>query len=194
MGAAVAAALAASAANAVIAPFGGVSTGTDPLGQTWSVNSTTPSWGEPGLGLGQLTFNASDISNSKGDFANGFDFIFLKGDTGGILDNSAFTRLVDVTKGVSWTADVVSNQEVDFSAPSGSRLDAGDQFFVNIYFTGPLDTKQFSFAGLWTDLAGGGSVPGVPEPSTWAMVLLGLGLLGAAMRRRRGRELGAGLA
>ena len=26
---------------------------------------------------------------------------------------------------------------------------------------------------------------GVPEPSTWAMTILGLGLVGSAMRRRR---------
>jgi hypothetical protein len=27
-------------------------------------------------------------------------------------------------------------------------------------------------------------LPGVPEPATWAMMLLGLGALGVAMRRR----------
>jgi hypothetical protein len=30
-----------------------------------------------------------------------------------------------------------------------------------------------------------GSTPGVPEPSTWAMMLLGFGAIGFAMRRRR---------
>lgn len=35
------------------------------------------------------------------------------------------------------------------------------------------------------------SYGGVPEPSTWAMMLLGVGLLGAAMRMRRGREAAA---
>jgi hypothetical protein len=38
-------------------------------------------------------------------------------------------------------------------------------------------------------LAGAGSItgPGIPEPATWAMMLVGFGALGAALRRRRGR-------
>jgi hypothetical protein len=37
------------------------------------------------------------------------------------------------------------------------------------------------------------SVPGVPEPGTWAMMLIGFGLVGGAMRRRRynPRQIGA---
>lgn len=31
----------------------------------------------------------------------------------------------------------------------------------------------------------GGAVPGVPEPATWAVMIAGFGLAGAAMRRRR---------
>ena len=32
----------------------------------------------------------------------------------------------------------------------------------------------------------GGSVPGVPEPATWMMMLVGVGAMGAIVRRRRG--------
>ena len=34
------------------------------------------------------------------------------------------------------------------------------------------------------------SAPGVPEPATWAMMLLGFGGIGMAMRRRRSKENG----
>ncbi len=43
-----------------------------------------------------------------------------------------------------------------------------------------MDTGKFSFAGLWTDIA-----TGVPEPTTWALMLSGFGLAGVALRRRR---------
>jgi hypothetical protein len=68
---------------------------------------------------------------------------------------------------------------------------------------GPGDTIQlrdiqaFSYAGNNGDPAGSrfGSItiPGIPEPATWAMMLIGFGGLGAAMRMRR-RGVGSALA
>ncbi len=39
--------------------------------------------------------------------------------------------------------------------------------------------------GVATQITGGGVVSGVPEPSTWAMMLAGFGAVGFSMRRRR---------
>src|SRR5438045_2253037 len=74
----------ATAANAVVVPFGGIATGVDPIGDAWHTTNTfgVGAWGEPGLGLGLDTFNVGGFSNSKGKWANEFDFIFLKGETG----------------------------------------------------------------------------------------------------------------
>ncbi|HEY0525040.1 MAG TPA: PEP-CTERM sorting domain-containing protein [Stellaceae bacterium] len=175
----------APAAHAVVVPFGDTIGGTDPLGHKFQAsNAFKPSWGSPGLGAGTLTFNPGNFSNSNGTFATNFDFIFLKGVAGAIdttPPSSPFgfeltTRFVDITKGQLWQAEFVSAKEVHFIAPPGSRIDAGDQFFVNITFTGPVDLKRFSFAALWDDTV-------IPEPATLALV--GSGLLGLGLVRRR---------
>ena len=48
----------------------------------------------------------------------------------------------------------------------------------------PYENFRFQF-GASSFEAGQIAVPGVPEPSTWAMMLLGFGATGCAMRRRR---------
>ena len=175
----------ASSAGAVVAPFGGAASGTDPLGDKWVANNTFgPAWGEPGLGLGAITFNPLHVSNSNGSYATSFDFIFLKGVKGSIdqadPSTSFFsTRFEDVTTGKFWTPTYTSFNEVSFAAPSGSKISAGDKFFVNVAFTGAVNMKKFSFAGLWDDAGA------VPEPATWALMLSGFGLAGVALRRRR---------
>ena len=171
--------VAASAAHAVVVPFGGGAVDTDPLGHTWvAYNTPQPGFGEPGLGLGIITFNPGDLSSGAGDWANRFAFIFLEGVTGGI--DQANTTFQDVTTGEIWATQFFSNDKVVFTAAPGSRINAGDKFFVNVAFTGAVDTDKFSFAGLWTDIA-----TGVPEPTTWALMLSGFGLAGVALRRRR---------
>ena len=176
---------AASAAHAVVAPFGGAATGTDPLGQSWvASNSGGSAWGEPGLGLGSITFNPGDLSSGAGDWANRFSFIFLEGVTGSI--DAGTTTFQDVTTGQTWLSQFVGGDKVVFTAPTGSRISAGDKFFVNVGFTGAVDTDKFSFAGLWTDIA-----EAVPEPATWAMMIAGFGLVGVTLRRRRTVALAA---
>jgi len=179
----------ASSAGAVVDPFGGAAPGTDQLGHTFTITNGPGSWGTPGLGLGTLTFNpAAYVGTGVGTSATEFDFIFLKG-VGGSIDQTApsspfgyetTTRFSDVTKGELWTATFIGPNEVDFKAPTGHTIDMGDTFFVNVVFTGPVDTTHFSFAGLWTDAS-----YGVPEPATWALMLGGFGLAGVALRRRR---------
>ena len=176
----------ASSAAAMISPFGGTGTGADPLGHKWSITSNA--WGEPGLLKGTLSFNPAGNSDVTGNtWANRFSFIFLEGVDGfidqtpasGPFGSEATTRFSDLTTGELWTTSFVGGNKVVFTAPTGHRLNEGDDFFVNIVFTGPVSVDRFSFAGLWTDAGG------VPEPATWAMMLVGFGMIGMTTRRHR---------
>ena|SRR5579862_435126 len=189
--AAVSALALAGTANAVVVPFGGTANGVDPLGHSYTTsNAGAPAWGEPGLGLGTLVFNPGSLTIGDGSpDANEFDFIFLKGEPGAIDQTPASgpggyeTTTRFSANGVLWTPHFVNNgHEVDFIAPAGLKIAPGDSFFVNVAFTQPVDLQKFSFAGLWTFNA-------VPEPATWAMMLLGMGGLGAMLRSRRSAAL-----
>jgi len=73
---------------------------------------------------------------------------------------------------------------------------AGNQF-VLYEFTGGAGTYDWSTAGLTNSngqqlglshIVFFGSVGGVPEPATWAMMLLGIGMIGSGARRRRQKQ------
>lgn len=66
-----------------------------------------------------------------------------------------------------------------FAGASGSFDSAGTLSFLS-----GRPTVSQDFAGTLT-------IAAVPEPATWLMMILGFGLLGAAMRQRPGRRLAA---
>jgi hypothetical protein len=178
-------------AQAVVVPFGGGASGTDPLGHVWqAANAPAPAWGQPGLGNGTIAFNAGALTLGDGrSFATQFDFVLLLG-TAGVIDQTPpvgaagfeTTTRFSANTGAGfqlWNATFISPQQVRFTAPSyAARLKPGDLFFVNVVFTQPVNTQTFAFAGLWSNSV-------VPEPATWALMIAGFGLVGFAARRRR---------
>ena len=175
---------AASAAHAVVVPFGGAATGTDPLGHSWvASNSAGSGWGEPGLGLGSITFNPGDLSSGAGDWANRFSFIFLEGVTGSI--DAAATTFQDITTGQTWSAAFFNagptpNQRVEFTAPGASKISPFDKFIIRVGYVTPVSPTRYSWSASWDN-----TFVGVPEPATWGLMIGGFGLAGIALRRRR---------
>ena len=116
----------------------------------------------------------------------------------------------DYTFDSSTWADVEATKVLTLTGPDSNQIDFGTTLFgetiVGAHFgnvAGPAgnvsvfwlfdfgsegassitldDTQGFSNAALYTT----GTPPAVPEPATWAMMLMGFGAAGFAMRKRR---------
>lgn len=81
--------------------------------------------------------------------------------------------------------DIASNGEAYFNDG-----EVGDRLYLLDLTNGTTVDKgelELRLTGLTAGLVGG--TPAVPEPATWAMMILGFGITGAALRRRRGPAL-----
>jgi hypothetical protein len=157
--------------------------------------STGPSFSaNSGGGAGNLSFYLNGYLSLDGDgnccsdtftlTINGADVLSLSYNLGGGGNNVIYTNLLGAT--------------VTGGDPNGSGPDwNGGQAFVSVPLTLLAGSNTFDFnfsptlqgAGdeAWgiSKLSLNGAAPGaVPEPATWAMMLAGFGLMGAAMRRK----------
>lgn len=149
--------------------------GVDNYNNPWSWGVTTAGngvWGIPGLGLG-----TSDQYDG-GVPATDFEISFLHYGSQAIDQTTiGFEATRFVVDGVAWTPVFVSSSQVSFRAPSGSTLNFGDDFFVNVVFDAPIDSSTASFLAVYS------FEETIPEPA--AIAVLGVGLLGLGLVRRR---------
>lgn len=91
------------------------------------------------------------------------------------VNSGLFSRLYDLTLASTWNPG--------FIAASGGTVDG-----ARARFLAALDAGEVYF-NLHTSTFPGGEIRGnlavVPEPSSWALLLAGFGLVGVAARRRR---------
>jgi PEP-CTERM motif len=179
---------------------GGGNSGTDAFGQPWSWGYTTGGygvpaglsvWGVPGLGDGEVDdyngsvpatdFFVAFLTSATGTYIN----TTPSSGPGGYNEETRFTVCAPTC--VAWTPvynPAVDPLEVDFYAPAGSSLVKGDEYFVNVVFTtGALSGTNAGFSAVYS---------AIPEPASWAMMLLGVAGVGGALRSaRRKHEMAA---
>ena len=146
--------------------------------ETWSYGANNQNWGSPGVGLLTVPYGESQP-------AVDFEIIF----PGATIDSASITlgsasHCVGGSGGgttfcaapyaTPWTPLLISAGSIAFFAPSGTSLQAGGHYFVNVFFS-RAPTSQ-AFVGAWTTGL-------VPEPATFG--LLGAGLIGLAACCRR---------
>ena len=184
------------------------SSGTD-FGASFGSNAITLCLNTPGTGCsntsrGGLGDPASQFTglffldgsetflNFAAGFDTGFAFNYASNNTPGS---------VSVYDGLNGTGNLLATLLLPVNAPGcGDPYNAGFCPFgpAGVAFAGTA--MSISFAGVanqivFDDITFGSATPGpgaIPEPATWAMMLVGFGAAGAALRRgrrRRSREL-----
>ena len=159
-------------------------------------------------GSGSLNVSALTVhtSNNLPNYMTPLGNIFLSGNSGPLtmyrtVNAAPFFgtgATVFPTTSVGNRVGIMSNQFVIVpqNYVSGSDLGTTTTTFANASFAS-LGLTLGSY--VWTWGSGGnadsltinipGAVSPVPEPASWGLMILGLGLAGAAMRRRSGRTV-----
>jgi DNA-binding beta-propeller fold protein YncE len=89
-------------------------------------------------------------------------------------------------------ANTVGNQPTGLNQPQGMAFDSAGNLYVANY--GNNTIEEFNTSGVGTTFASSGLdnpqdiAIQVPEPSTWAMVAMGLGVVFGGLRRSREHE------
>lgn len=142
--------------------------------QTLVITGPSGTFGNDGVGLAGSATTA---------FTNTFNFVTPLGFNlaNGTLSTSALgTSNIDFTSALlNGTAFSLSpTGTFEFGSLPSTALTAGAN---NVLTVSGLNTGDGAFSGTLTFAA----VSSVPEPRTWAMMLLGFGAVGFSMRRRR---------
>ena len=120
--------------------------------------------------LNNITFNLNSGSYSRAEF-NLND-----------IDNTDFFVMI-----TSLFNGVVSQTSQTFNAKMNGSNRFGVEALNGATLTGLTITSSNGFGSLTQLRIAPGTFGAVPEPSTWALMLVGFGAIGASMRRRRAR-------
>jgi hypothetical protein len=156
------------------------------LGRTSGLESANPAWATPfdlfryaASGASSFSYTAASYFSIDGGKTNLGDFNYSgTGDRGDWLSVGGATDL----------------QDAFLSTGRAYALSASDLTALNTLGWGAWTAPAGSLSpGPSTLSPVGGAQGAVPEPSTWAMMIVGMGLLGAVIRRRGAWDLAPNL-
>jgi len=163
-------------------PAGGVAYDGTPVHPAWLPNDSTSYWLTP-TPIGDASLDPA--SDGLYSYALAFSLAGFNPGTASFTGRFAVDNVVD---------SIVLNGST--LAASGGTFNAWTAFAASSGFVNGLNTLTFNTrnyaqnggnpAGLRVEFDSS-SVEAVPEPATWAMMLIGFGVMGGAMRRRRQR-------
>lgn len=164
------------------------------LGNVYAVIDDTPTnwltWANSGQYIGGIAQANWDMNNSS--FLQDYYFSGTKDD---FLFTQNFNTETGVVEGTFLTTIAVPVGYSQLGFAFTLSLDCrGRATTCGFGHTGALDLGKTPDGVSWKSASGvlfttlegpGGGVGGVPEPATWAMLILGFGVVGAAARRQR---------
>jgi hypothetical protein len=155
-----------------------------------------------GVYVGSYT---GDLSPWDGSFTY-WIFADAGGAPGASLATGAAQNVISSDTGIAWCCGG-NMQLLEFDLAAGFNAAAGTTYWLGIHLAADFDSRDElywagSFAGNHSESFGGtqnnwasfgprhaffltGEGGVIPEPATWAMLIAGFGLVGAAARRRR---------
>jgi len=115
---------------------------------------------------------------------------------------TAVSPLFPTLSGAEFAVDYLAGNVLSFTYSPGADDPAvhfytvqGDEGYLLFYddmpiTAGSMDLDSYFQESGWTHITffNTGTAPGVPEPATWALLLLGFGGAGFALRRRRPKD------